>query len=415
MCSSDLDGTLKGHIQIVLSYSLSLTAMTVYLLSLFLTTLSVTGEIKQKQFYLVDTKPVARHHFLLGKMVGIAVINFVFLSIMGTLILGIVIFLKSYTGTEEERERLNEELLTAYRESAPDLDQKGFEALVEREYLERKSRNLLPAESSEGEIKEFLSNVLRQRLYSVRPGYRSTWKFKNIPPLKYHAEKLKLRYKFFASQAPYGYPCKMRWEIGRGADLHVHEDRVRPGEFIEFTFSSRVIGENGTVEVSFVNQDETAGRIYFSSKKGIGLLYPASHFYVNYVKGLLLIYVISCFLIVLALFSSTFLSFPVAIFLEIYILFLGIISNLIVSLGQLGNEILFGKQNIWQKMLTLLLHLLFSIVPNFGDFTPLDYLSSGEMISWGLVGESVWDLLIVRGGPLMLLGFFIFRDRKSVV
>ena len=125
------DGMLKSHVQVVLTYSLSLTSLILYLLSLFLTTLSFTNEIKYKQFYLIDTKPVNRYFFFLGKFFGIAIINFVFLFAMSFIILIGIIFLVNYSGNKDERIQVKEQIFTAYLPCKPEIDIALINARVE--------------------------------------------------------------------------------------------------------------------------------------------------------------------------------------------------------------------------------------------------------------------------------------------
>ena len=407
------DGTLKGQIQLAIGYSISLTSMVIYLLSLFLTTYSFTGEIKHKQIYLIDCKPVQRWHFILGKFFGMMLINLVFLLVIGAVILIMLIVTREYNGTSQERIAVKEQIFTAYRGSQPYIDHQSIEAQTNQWYNDLRQKGRVPAEVSEVAFKETLRSILYQHLQSVTPGARRTWIFKEIPSNLAKTDKLKLRYKLFAAEASLGSLYKVSWQIGHGAQQFTFDTRVKSGEFHEFTIPPGVVAPDNTVQVRFFHRDPRAGRIYFSVTDEIELFYPGSNFYVNYCRGLALIFLMSCFLVMLALFTSTFLSFPVAILLGLYILCLGLIANFLTEVIPMGTQILLQeKRTVWEALSTYFLHVLFWVIPDFSQYTPLEYLALGRMIEWGLIGEAIGKVFLLRVGGLALLAVAIFNRRE---
>ncbi|MBT5706781.1 MAG: hypothetical protein HOI66_10700, partial [Verrucomicrobia bacterium] len=46
------------------------------------------------------------------------------------------------------------------------------------------------------------------------------------------------------------------------------------------------------------------------------------------------------------------------------------------------------------------------------DFSPINNLSTGRMITWGQVGRGVFQIVIVMGGTMGLLGVIILSRRE---
>lgn len=74
------DGTLKGRIQTFLAYSTSLTQLLLCLVTIFLTTNIVTGDIRHKYIFTVASKPLARWQYVLGRWCGVVLLNMLLLA-----------------------------------------------------------------------------------------------------------------------------------------------------------------------------------------------------------------------------------------------------------------------------------------------------------------------------------------------
>ena len=406
------DGSLKGQIQLTLKYSLIVTAISMYFISLFFAAISFSREIKFKQIYLLECKPVHRSQFFLGKFLGIALLNFIYLLIIGIVVFLMIFYLKNYTGTKVEQQEVDEQIFIAYREIQPTVPLKKINDLVNRGFERLKQENRLPAKYKEFQIKnELRKKILHTRQlvpYGARP---RIWTFKNIPFIE-EGKKLKLKYKFFASKFSFDLLCKIRWIIGEGHNTYAKDFKIQSGKVAEFTIPSYVVNNNKVV-IRFYNFSNKSGLIYFPLNDGIKLYYPSESFYVNYIKGFILIYCLSCFLVMLSLTACTFLSFPVAIFLGLVVLFIGVIANFFVELQ------LFPKvdenffQSITHTISRVMVKISIFMVPDFAYYVPIDKLCTGEIIEWETFWENVAKLLVLRTFFLAVLGIFIF-NRKEI-
>ncbi len=69
------DGTIKGRVQMFLGYSIGLTGFYLSLLTIFFSCRTLANEIATQQIVILATKPVPRWQILVGKWLGIMVLN----------------------------------------------------------------------------------------------------------------------------------------------------------------------------------------------------------------------------------------------------------------------------------------------------------------------------------------------------
>jgi hypothetical protein len=86
------DGSISGAVQSFLTYSLVATSFLLSCLSIFLAK-SLSDDLVGKQILIVMTKPIARWQYVLGKWLGIMVLNMVILTIVGVAIYGMTMYL----------------------------------------------------------------------------------------------------------------------------------------------------------------------------------------------------------------------------------------------------------------------------------------------------------------------------------
>jgi len=92
------DGTLKGRLQSFVSYGLSLTSLLLCLLTIIVSIYSVTSDIEQRQIYTVITKPIRRYQFLLGKLLGVILLDVGLLVLFAGIIYAITICIPAFLG-----------------------------------------------------------------------------------------------------------------------------------------------------------------------------------------------------------------------------------------------------------------------------------------------------------------------------
>jgi len=102
------DGTIKGRVQMFMTYSLGFSGFVLSLLTIFFACRSLSNEIATRQIYGIVSKPVPRWQILIGKWVGVMTLNAVLLGLVG---------LGTYVGTKtitwQFKRHLRHELMTS--------------------------------------------------------------------------------------------------------------------------------------------------------------------------------------------------------------------------------------------------------------------------------------------------------------
>ena len=84
------DNTLDGQLRMIITYSLYLTSFLLSVITLFLSVAALNFEIKGRQILVLDPKPVHRFTLLVGKWLGIMLINLALLIAMMGVTYGLV-------------------------------------------------------------------------------------------------------------------------------------------------------------------------------------------------------------------------------------------------------------------------------------------------------------------------------------
>jgi ABC-type transport system involved in multi-copper enzyme maturation permease subunit len=114
------DGTLKGRLQTFVSYGLSLTSLLLCLLTIIVSIYSVTSDIEQRQIYTVVTKPIRRYQLILGKLVGVIVLDVCLLAVFAGIVYGVTRFMPDFfDASDEELRQVENEFYTARASLVP--------------------------------------------------------------------------------------------------------------------------------------------------------------------------------------------------------------------------------------------------------------------------------------------------------
>lgn len=129
------DGTVCGRVQSFLAYSLTSVGILLSLLSIFLSR-SLSDELVNRQILVLMTKPVPRWQFLLGKWLGVVLLDALLLGLTGVgIYLTVALYLARQPALNElDRVRLRNEVLCA-RHASP-FKVPSFAAEVNRLYAD---------------------------------------------------------------------------------------------------------------------------------------------------------------------------------------------------------------------------------------------------------------------------------------
>ncbi len=402
------DGTIKGRLQSFVSYGLSLTSLLLCLLTIILSVYSLTNDINQKQIYTVLTKPIRRCQLLFGKFLGIVLLDIGLLFLFASTIYAIAVYTPKLMAVDkEENRKLKNEFYTARQNLIPTEADVTQEVIETYKKLERNQQ--LPEGITPDKIKAHIEQQKKLEKRAAAVGHNLVWKFYNVKVADPN-ESLFIRFKYDVAVNPPDMSIYSRWGVGDDrpyppkALIYDRKDSIRT--FHELQVPGRLVAEDGYLSVAFLNPPLNDTVVIFPPQDGLELLYKADSFTMNYIKAVILILFRLVFLACLGLLASTFLSFPVAILLCLFIFSTGTISAFVIeSFDSLGEDMV----GVYSYTLKPVMRLL----PQFDKFSPNEFLVSARLLTWPFLAKAAGLMVGIKASLLFGLALLIF-SRKEI-
>ncbi len=415
------DGTLTGRLQNFLDYALGAVGTLLALSTVLLSAATLSGEFKTNSLHMVITKPVARWQILLGKWIGVNLLNLLMLILCGVSIYGFarLIVSRPEATSIPDHQKVHEVLWTARKSASatrPDEEMvKEAAALVQQ----RIEQGVTPSQAGSTELEERFQQ-LDAIWRTIGPQEDRVYLFENLPPPRTEDEYVQVRFSVRARPLPVDEMIELGWvflDPETGAWLHEPRvERRRSAQIHQFLVRSEVIrGGKASLLVRNLSMPEKPYRVTFEQNYPLQILYHVSTFEQNYLKTLGFIALRLGFLSALGVFLGTFVSFPVGAFcgLTWLLVCLGrpfwmeaIGANMTRRIAEIDPYGPLGP--IVRPILTWVLRILF---PDFAELSGNSRLIDGLYIAndgllWGTAH------VFVLGGSLLLVGWLIFRERE---
>lgn len=454
---SDNDA-LRYQVQQFLAYSLSVTAFLLGLLTIFAACSTLSGEIEGKQAFTVMTKPIDRGRYLLGKWLGLTLLNIVLLAVAGGAVYGFVtLYMVQQPAMDAmDRASLHEEVLTArvaVAASMPTMGRDEARSWVERfvrgsggapeveelisqiggrgalvrglmEYgaiqaraVERLRDQLLGGGAAyineQGGAAEALE-AARRRLVtewrSMGPMGQShnstTFVFENLEDATSIARSVQLQFKLKGSGGV-GSTTRIGWQVnGRTIGTEQYPLRIQQTMMLPV----EAIDDAGRLVVRAHNLNP-AGSVTFEREEGVKLYYTAGRFGPNLARAMGLMAVKLAFLTALGLTAATFLGFPVAALLSLLV-FVGAEASPFILESLEG----FGRTPEgtapWAQAVGAFITALGAVLRQYASFEPTTSITHGRLIPWATLGLCVAWIGLLWTGATFLVGWLVFRKRE---
>ncbi len=407
------DGTLKGRLQTFVSYGLSLTSLLLCLLTIIISTYALTSDIKQKQIFTVITKPIRRFQLVLGKLLGVIVLDAVLLIIFSSIIYAITIYMPRYYGAKQpELVQLDNEFFTARTGVAPPIADVSKE--VRETYSKLDAGDQLPEDATRDQVIAWLTSQKKLESRAAAPGHELIWEFRSIKPLD-PDKSLFIRFKYDVSMIPRDEQVYSQWFIGDYRQIQYgtpmktriyslsSKDPIRT--FREFKVPANAVADDGYLAVGFLNVPLNQTVIIFPLEDGLEILYKADTFTANYLRAVLLIFFRLVFLACVGTLGASFLSFPVAILFCLVVFFTASFSGFVIdSFDYLGGNL----SGVYSYTIKPAIRLL----PQFDEINPTKFMVPARLIKWSLLARAGALIVCVKAFLLLLLGLLIFSYRE---
>ncbi len=411
------DGTHKGRCQTFVSYGLSLTSMLLCLLTIVVSVFTVTSDIRNRQIYTVITKPLRRYEFILGKLLGVLVLDALLLTFFCAGIYGIVRYLPvRYNADAITRQQLDREFFTArasVKPVEPDVTEEARETFEKLRKQDEIPQEVFANELRRRQVMDWVVKQKRLEKRAAGVGERILWEFHNVRPVDPN-ENLFIRFKYDALP---GSETEMwgRWAVGPYAafaygakpDTPVYDQVLRhpAGSFHEIQIPAVVVPADGHLAIGFQNILPNDTAIVFPLDEGLELLYQADTFEANFARAAVMIFIRLVFLACLGILASTFVSFPVAIMLCLVIFFVATFSTFVIdSFNYLGDSI--------GGVYTYTIKPIVRMLPEFDKYNPAKYLVAARRIELSVLAGAAARMIGVEAPVLLLLAIWIFSRRE---
>jgi ABC-type transport system involved in multi-copper enzyme maturation permease subunit len=410
------DGTAQGMVQILLTYTLSATATLLGFATLWLSCGSLAKDVEECQVQMVAVKPIARWQIWLGKWLGIISLNAVLLALAG---IAIFVLLQWRAGRlpPDQQKILREDIFVS-RASAKE-PPRNLTPLVD-EYMRRSVKDSSTMTGYDlAEIRRQITARIKSRFTDLPPGVSRLWGI-DLHTLKgsLRDRRLQLRVKFNTGDANTEKQYTTLWRVGpTNSNRQVVLQEVLPADsFQEFDLPPNLLDEQGRLWIEVGNPNEV--NLTFPMEEGMELLYPDSSFGINFMRGLAIIFCWLALLASIGLAAASFLSFPVAAFVSLAVLFIGLSSGTVSTVVEQGTITGYDASKggyghtLVDFVVVPIFHGALWVINLVQGFSPIDSLSSGRSITWPQLGLAVAQIVLFLSGFFCVGGILLFTRRE---
>ncbi len=426
------DNSVTGAVQSFLTYSLSVTGLLLGLLTIFLSR-SLSDELSNRQILLVMTKPIPRWQFILGKWLGITLLNGLFLAFAGLSAFGMVHYIQRNPPNQRQSEperrvdeaELRNEVLVARH--AAQVVPPDFSRPAQAEF----ERNM--EEGKYVDVPGFDPAVEKQRLlkkYEARwrvigPQDNRVFEFRNILCDRDPANTIHLRYKTEVSQYPPDEIYRALWRFGdptRGSRSYIVPVRHVVGRFHTIAVPADSVAPDGTLSVMLSNYNPFEGEVQWRNvleiraSDGVEVLFVVGGFGWNLVRLLVLMMCKLMFLAGVAVLMTTMFSFPVACLASFTVYALAGSRSFLSEAFDYVSEDTASMFASFKEFLVQLIALVYNgigwILPDFGRYNAIETFVNGRNVSLVWVLQGIGELVIVKLAVVLGLAMLLFYRRE---
>jgi len=436
---------LRYRVQSFLQYATGGTFWMLALLTLVFGVTTMTTEQRSRVIWQTVTKPVAAWQYLLGKWIGIVVVQGVLLAVCATAIFGFVEYLRAQPAVgEREAYRASEGVVTEDRLILE------TQVLAARRSVEPESPYSKDDPDFKRNVEQFIANERRANPnFAKNPAERqkveddlfksAVQAFRSIDPVQ---ERLGVDFVFkgLGYARAHNLPLTLRYRVDSGGN--------RPDEFFTLTIllpdgtpviRNTALGINHTITISpgYISEDgeltlrifngrlgmTPEGEAYIATNPrtitfppgGLQISYDAGSYRMNFLRVTAVLWLKLAFLAMLAIWASTFLSFSVASLVSISVFLMAEMAGFITKSVELYKTTDYeGNTQIWKVVAAWVSARVASVFSVYADLQPISRLVDGRLMSWGSVigGASV---LAIATLVLYGLGVVTFRRRELAI
>ncbi len=440
----DSHSPLRYRVQTVLQFGTGISFWIIALLVLLLTMSSICFEQRDKVIWQTMTKPVKAWQYLLGKWIGVVGLAAVLLTVCASGVFLFTEYLRSQpalnesaayvssdgTPVSEDRKILETQILVAresVRAAPPDFDENKLNntiiEVIRRERLSNAEFGRDPRSPNDPEavdplvranIRSDLMKVYTELFRTLEPGESETYVFAGLQEAKRIGLPLVLKYRVDSGSNRPDAVFKLTFAFSR-TEPFVKECVL--GQDLILLLPPDIIEDSGEASVTVFNGDalytRTANEASFMFPKGgLELSYPVASYRSNYIRVMFVLWVKLAFLAMVAIFCSTFMSFPVACLVTLGVFFSAETTTFLFNaLDYYDATDEQGKLSIIRFIIRNISLGVAYMFKAYADLKPVERLVQGELIPIVDVALGVLGLGLASLG-LFAFASFIFQRRE---
>lgn len=439
--------SLRYRVQNFLQYASGFTFMFIALLVVFFGAATVTYEQREKVIWQTMTKPVAAWHYLLGKWLGVVTLSAILLTVSAT---GVFLFteylrnqpavgeLKAYqpkesgAGITEDRLILETQVLTSRVSLVPTLpfsiNDPSFDAALDAQIERERQSNpgYTPDPQERAALKGKLFQDEMAQYLSIDPVAEKYEEF--VFDGLYEAKRLNLpltlRYKINAEGNRPDIFYILTFAFDDGTVLPPR--RTGLGFSHTMTISPEFINDNGQIRIQIINGQlrasadgnfdvQTNINTFTIPPDGLGISYSVGGYRANFLRVFFVLWVKLAMLAMLAVWASTFASFPVACLMAGGLFFIGQSSGFVQeALPGWGKTNVSGEVSLYRTIIYYFADWISSIFTVYNELQPTKRLADGQLLSWSSVSRGIIALGSISF-LFYLAAVYIFRRRQLAI
>jgi hypothetical protein len=416
------DETLTGRLQNFLAYSLGAISLLLSVATIFFSCATLTNEIKERSIHLVVTKPVSRFQILLGKWLGVNLLNLLIVVLCGVTVYGFACFIRSRPEQfARDRLQVRDVVWTARIASRPVVPEKEIAEAAARQIHEQARLGEIDPNNQSGLLVERITELMN-RWRNLAPGEIREFRFQNLAPPETGDTVIQVRYKARGTPLPGDELVPIGWlffDPDSGTPLHSPVlTRERSGDTHQFLVQATPVIRNGVAVLQVANPTppEVGTGVFFDGDDSLQLLYKAASFESNYVKALLIIVLRLALLSAIGIFFGVFVSFPVACLCTCAFYLICIAMPFVLEAIGANLTIVSPKYDpygvLGPGLRAFLVPFMRFAFPDFNQYDGVNSLVDGTYIPFSLMAWCLARTLLYGGVLLLLPGWLIFSRRE---
>ena len=417
------DETLAGRLQNFLDYSLGALGFFLSLATVFFSCATLSNEFKERTLHMVVTKPVSRFQILLGKWLGVNLLNGLIIVLCGAAIYGLAFYIQSRPEQfTRDRYKVRDVVWTARAAAQPTVPKAAIVKAATDYVNGLVATGEVEEQRKRSAIGEHYQALLKQWRVIEPGGYRM-YEFDNLSPPEREDTVIQVRFKVIGQPAPTDDIVTIDWtfvdpDTGTPLQPQPQETRERSGEVHQFLFRAAPVIRNGRAALVAENPADPQAPTFlvFDGDNSLQILYKVGSFELNFVRTLAIILLRLSLLSAIGVFFSVFVSFPVACLCTVvfYLICLGL-PFWLESVGTADDTYLpkddpYGPLGPYVRR--LLVPFMLVAFPNFSHFDGGRLLVEGEYVSYRLLAQCFVHTLLYGGLLLFVPGWLIFKTRE---